>query len=291
MVNRILITISILICLIPAFAGNKLGDQFTLDSNNNSLGYRSPYVITKNQAVLFDADIEADIIESVIDDLNDQLVDISLIDSYSNVDYQQATEIFSIDPFYDLRYSPNRLFVFLGSGWSSEFFASLRVYENGSPTCFIGLRKSLWTQADNNLKKDILIHELFHCLGWAHPSNNPYTDNFDFISNDNVEVLDRLYDKSNTKDRVTVNLIKGSGDVVGFIGPLSTREERSTYTIDDQVKLIKGTYKIQVNDKYIRKITKNDVVKYTSKLKKAKKFKKKFSGSSEISFKVINQEE
>jgi len=290
---RLVLLLTLLI-ITPVIAGNVISeDQFTIDQEGFSLGYKSPYNITSNQEVLFDKDIETDLSNEVIQDLNNILVDVKLNPRQSDTDYIHASEIFSIDPAFNLMFEPKRFFVFLGSGFSNQFFANLRVYENGDPACFVGLRKDLWDLTTYDIQKEVLTHELFHCLKWAHASNNPFTDNFDFTSNDNVEVLDRLYDSLNTKDRVIVNIIKNPGDVVGFIGPIRSsgepaRAERSTYTSGNQVKLIKGSYKVQVNDKYIRKVTKKGVIKYTSKLKKAKKFRKKFKDQNVLDFYVVN---
>lgn len=272
--RNFLLTLLFLVSLSPLYAGNKLGTQPTLDSEGFSSGERLPYLITENQEILFDGDINEQLINETVEQINSELVDIKLETTFSNVDYEHATELFSFSPVkFQKRFEPNRIFVFLGRGFVNEFFASVRVYEDTEqPTCFIGLDKNFWDVAPYSTQKEILTHEIFHCLGWAHPSNNPYVNNSDFVSNDNIEVLHRLHDANNVKDRTTIKIESYNGSTIGFIAPKKVREARSTYTVDGEVKLVKGSYKIQLDDRYIRNITKNGKIKYTRKLKKAKKF-------------------
>lgn len=289
--RKILIVVLMSLMMLPTLAGNKLrDDHFAIDDDGFSVGYRLPYVVDSNLEVLFDSGINDELALEAIEHMNNLLVDIKLDPDLNGPDYSSASQLISLDPKFNLMYEPNRIFVYLGGGFSSQFFASLRVFDSSSqPACFIGLRESLWEQAGYYTQLEILLHELFHCMLWNHPENNPYTDNFDFTSNDNVEVLDRLFDTENTKDKITVDIVKNEEDVVGFIGRKSIREETSTYTIQDQIKLVKGRYKIQVNDRFIRKINKKGVVKYTKKLRKAKKFK--LNDCDNKTVRVINEDQ
>jgi hypothetical protein len=288
MINKIVsILLIVLLTFGPVLAGNKvIAPQLILDEEGFNAGGRAEYIISSNMEVLFDGDFPLDLSQEVISEINSLLVDIKLDPEISDIDYESASELFSFDPRYSKAYAPNRIFVFLGGGYYNEFYATLRTYEDGTPTCQVVLRKNLWEHASYTTKKIIVTHEIYHCLGWDHPAYNPYTDNFDFASRDNNEVLDRLYDKNNTKDLVTVSFNNPDNLTVGFIAKKRVRGKNSVYTTQDEVKLIKGVYKIAVNDRYIRGITKKGAIKYTKKLRKAKKFK--INRCSEQTIEVIN---
>lgn len=248
-------------------AGNKLPlKQITITDSAGTAagnGQRADYILT-NPTIMFDKDFPKSLAIFTVGNINQKLVDIQLQTSFSEVDYNHATDIL---PF---RYEPNRIFVHYGSGWSSDFAASLRTFSDNTGACFIALRKELFEQAELSIQAKILTHEIFHCLRWAHAEDNPYVDNFDFENQDNVEVLYRLYDMNNKKQMVTVDIDQDPIEITGFVARKKDRIN-SVYTTDDEVKLIPGRYKIQINDKFICKKKK----KLCGSIKKAKKFKLK----------------
>ncbi len=277
----------LVVMMLPCLAGNVIKDQFVIDSNGSSLGYRAPYTISEDQTILNDPDIEESVMIAAVTHINDNTIDVQLVREVSEVDYDHSTEIVSFDPPFNLMYEPNRIFVHLGSGFGNPFFASRRVYEDGSPTCFIHLRKSLWTGATEELKISLLIHEIMHCKGWEHPSGVCSIDDT-YLNEDSLEILHRLYDSENTLNKVVVNIDKPEEDIISFLPAKRFRPQRTVCTSDSEVRLRKSKYKIKVNDRYIKKITKSGEVKYTQKIKKAKKFNLKNLEEFEL---IINQEE
>lgn len=270
----ILLVLAMLFCINAAEAGNTLRtDVFTIDQNGFSLGYRSDYNIVNGMHMVFDADYPSDLAMYVIERVNAELVDIEITYSFSDVDYDHSSEIIGfgagIESFNKM-YAPNRIFLHVGRGWAQGLFAAnLRAYENGAPACFIRHGKDAFLNkgASFETQAEITIHEIYHCLLWGHSSNNPYSRGFDFTSQDNNEVLQRLYDKDNHFNVITVN-IETEQEVTGFVG-LKKNLDKSVFTHGKQVKIIPGRYRIDLDNTYVCKSKK---VK-CKRLKKAKKFK------------------
>ena len=268
-----------LFCINAVNAGNMLRtDVFTIDSNGFSVGYRSEYVIDSDLHILFDNDYPTELAVAAVEQVNQELVDIKLTYSFSDVDYDHSSEIIGfgqgIEPF-NLQFAPNTIFVHLGRGWANGLFAAnLRAFENGEPACFVRIGKDAYLNqgASFQTQLDILVHEILHCLLWGHASNNPYVSNFDFKNKDNAEVLHRLFDKQNTLGDASVFIDLEEFAQVGFIGNKTKKTNNrinSVYTSQTNVRLIPGKYILHIDDKYRCK-GKN---KLCGKLKKAKKFK------------------
>jgi hypothetical protein len=212
-----------LFLLLPAHAGNRLPtQQFAVDS-----AQKQDYYLTQ-PTILFDQDIEPEVIYKALIEVNDKLEDIQLTYTVSDTDYDHAAE-------YAFNwYQPDRIFVHLGRGiHDAEFSAILRSYTDQPGTCLIYLKKDLWLSkvVTINNKTNILKHELYHCLGWDHS----------FITNDledwdNVEVLKRLYDKDN---KIKAKIVKTKGTTFFF----NKRYKRKAATRDNQIKLIPGKYR------------------------------------------------
>lgn len=233
---RIIFLLLLILLTSKVFAGNTLPlMQFSGGGN------KSPYIFTETPRILFDNDISDAVIERVMTQLNDDLVDIQVEYSKSEVDYDRAADVL---PFYR---TANQIFVHNGRGWFPTGFAANLYVVDGAATCLARLEKSVWEIIDFESQATILRHELMHCLRWGHSFMTSNLDAFD-----NQEVLLKLYDKSNKRRTCNVSINKLPEQRVDFIGRKKFKPY-SVYTQDDSVRLYPGVYRVLVDGKTFKK--------------------------------------
>tara|TARA_R110002126_G_scaffold144495_2_gene290604 strand:- start:2682 stop:3458 length:777 start_codon:yes stop_codon:yes gene_type:complete len=228
-------------------AGNTLREDNLVIKQDGFIlggGARLPYRLSAETTLLFDKSISEALATDVTNQINNQLVDIQLVQEFTDIDYAKGSEIFSFNPRISKTFGKDRIFIFHGTGYFPSFFAALRVYDSGEATCFIVLNETLFSLASYSKQKEIMSHEIFHCLRWDHSSLSSQ----DFENQENVEVLYRLYDVTNQKGMVTVTT-KKPGKLYRFIPFKKRKRINSVYTTDSEVKLIPGRYKIKTKGK------------------------------------------
>lgn len=227
------IIISILLLALSAKAGNLLPiDQISATDPSKREDYK---FTSKEVEILFDADISNYVIERAMPQLNDNLVDIQLKATLSDIDYDHAIDVLPIWK------KPNRIFVHLGKGWSNGgFAANLRAYTTEGGTCLVRLEKKVFETLTIEQQDFILRHEINHCLRWGH---SLITNNLNHY--DNIEPLLRLYDVHNTKKTIVVPLSKTT---------YFSNKRFKVASRDTTVKLVRGRYK--VNGKRVSRIGK-----------------------------------
>lgn len=286
-----LVLILSLFFINTVFAGNYVGDAIAIKDNNRLVGggARLPYKLSAETTIVFDKDFNGELIDTVMANIEDDMPDVQLTKEISTRDWGRSTELFSIIPFRDRRFEPDRIFVFLGSGFIPNFAASLRVFQSsGKASCFAHLRKDQFEEAIFSIQLAILEHEVRHCLGWGHKSpENVFVQNFDFTKHDHKEILYRLYDQGNILENAIVDITKPSDVTIGF-EPSRKRNLgiKTVYTVDNQAKLLPGKYVVKLGEYYICKKKVGKGSKLCRKRKNAKR--KRLESSEEWSLDVNN---
>lgn len=276
----ILILITMLMCS-GVSAGNRIFQVPVIkESNNKSIrGQKADYVLNGDVNIFFDNDINGQLAKEVFDGVRKDAPDLNLSYTVSAKDWKKSTDLYWPVPFKELRFAPNRIFVFKGSGFIPNFAASLRMYDSGKATCFAHIRKDQFDTADFVTRKKILDHEVRHCFGWDHKSSeNVFTDNWDFTKIDHRDPILRVYDKGNTQGTALVSIIKPENITIGF-EPIMKRQlkNKTVYTHDENAKLEPGKYIVKIGDYYICNRKKKKGLKLCKKRKNAKR-KKLISG-------------
>ncbi len=188
-------------------------------------------------------------------------------------------------------------------GWNEEFFSEVaKVQATNYSLKFIYRERETTDPMSEWLYHMILLDPLAwqavygrdddtwkaKMLGMTNALINGSSIDDTYLNEDSLEILHRLYDSENTLNKVVVNIDKPEEDIISFLPAKRFRPQRTVCTSDSEVRLRKSKYKIKVNDRYIKKITKSGEVKYTQKIKKAKKFNLKNLEEFEL---IINQEE